>query len=63
PEENEDIVSSLLSLRANTFVIDDPRSYLPRSAARLVDDSGFLHTYPQAAKMDGFCAVRLVRKA
>ena len=63
PEENEDIVSSFLSLRANTFVIDDPRSYLPRSAARLVDDSGFLHTYPQAAKMDGFCAVRLVRKA
>jgi 16S rRNA (cytosine967-C5)-methyltransferase len=62
PEENEDVISSFLSQAGKAFIIDDPRPYLPKPAATLVDDHGFLHTYPQAAEMDGFCAVRMVRK-
>lgn len=62
PEENGDIISSFLSRGGNAFIIDDPRPYLPKSAAGLVDDYGFLNTYPQATTMDGFCAVRMVRK-
>ncbi len=62
PEENEDVISSFLSLAGRGFVVDDPRPYLPKPAAGLVDDQGFLHTYPRAVEMDGFCAVRMVRK-
>jgi 16S rRNA (cytosine967-C5)-methyltransferase len=62
PEENEDVISSFLSGSGNAFVVDDPRPYLPEAAAGLVDERGFLHTYPQAVRMDGFCAVRIVRK-
>jgi 16S rRNA (cytosine967-C5)-methyltransferase len=62
PEENEDVISSFLSLAGGGFVVNDPRPYLPKPAVGLVDDHGFFHTYPQAVGMDGFCAVRMVRK-
>ncbi len=62
PEENEDIISSFLSLEGKSFVIDDPSPYLPKAAKGLVDDHGFLHTYPKASTMDGFCAVRMMKK-
>ena len=61
-EENEDVISSFFSLAGKSFAIDDPRPYLPKPAAGLVDDHGFLHTYPKAVELDGFCAVRMVRK-
>jgi 16S rRNA (cytosine967-C5)-methyltransferase len=62
PEENEDVISSFLSRAGKAFVVDDPRPYLPKPAEGLVDDHGFLHIYPQASEMDGFCAVRMVKK-
>jgi 16S rRNA (cytosine967-C5)-methyltransferase len=62
PEENEEVLSSFLSRSGNEFAVEDPRPYLPKPAAGLVDDRGFLHTYPQSVRMDGFSAVRIVRK-
>lgn len=62
PEENEEVIDSFLSDAGNRFVIDDPRPYLPKPAAGLVDERSFLHTYPQAFQMDGFFGVRMVKK-
>ncbi len=62
PEENEDVIDFFLSLAGKSFAVDDPRPYLPKAAAGLVDIRGFFHTYPQAAEMDGFFGVRLIKK-
>jgi 16S rRNA (cytosine967-C5)-methyltransferase len=62
PEENEDVVTAFLSNAGSDFAIDDPRPHLPGPSGNLVDKKGFFHTYPQATEMDGFVAVRLVRK-
>jgi len=62
PEENEDVIDGFLSKTGGAFELDDPRRYLPERAACLVDEKGFLHTYPQAPEMDGFFGARMVRK-
>jgi len=62
PEENEDVVAAFLAAPGSDFVVDDPRPHLPAQAAKLVDEKGFLHTYPGATEMDGFFGARLVRK-
>ena len=62
PEENEDVVAAFLAAPGSEFVVDDPRPHLPAQAAKLVDEKGFLHTYPRATEMDGFFGARLVRK-
>lgn len=63
PDENEDVVNAFLSRLGDEFAIDDPRQYLPEKAANLLDEKGFLHTYPGALEMDGFVGVRIVKKA
>lgn len=61
PEENEEVIKKFLSDKTD-FVIDDPKPYVSQEAAELVDENGFLHTYPNAPEMDGFFAVRMVKK-
>lgn len=62
PEENEDVVTAFLSRTGSDFAVDDPRPHLPGPSENLVDKKGVFRTYPLAAEMDGFVAVRLVRK-
>lgn len=60
PEENENIIQSLLDKHSN-FKVNDPRQYLPAAAADLVGDDLFFRTFPNAAMMDGFFAARMTR--
>jgi len=61
PEENEEIVNLMLDAAGTGCRLDDPRPFLPASAASFVSDKGFLRTYPQEPGMDGFFGARLVR--
>jgi 16S rRNA (cytosine967-C5)-methyltransferase len=63
PEENEHVISSFLAERGDTFVLDDPRPYLPMPARRLVDGQLFFRTFPGEPRMDGFFAARMVKTA
>jgi 16S rRNA (cytosine967-C5)-methyltransferase len=63
PEENEDVVDAFLQEQGDTFVLADPRPYLPAPAHRLIDKRHFLRTWPGEPGMDGFFAARIVRKA
>ncbi len=63
PEENEEIIDEFLTGAGRAFTVDDPRLYLPERAAVLVDEKGFFHTYPLEPAMDGFCGVRLIKRA
>ena len=62
PDENEAVVNAFLASSGDEFSIDDARQYLPEKAASLVDEKGFLHTYPGALEMDGFVGVRVQRE-
>jgi 16S rRNA (cytosine967-C5)-methyltransferase len=62
PDENDDVIAWFLTGPGSSFRIDDPRPFLPPSAAALVDAKGFFRTFPQAPEMDGFFGVRMVRK-
>ncbi len=61
PEENEDVVNDFFSGNPE-FTLDDPRPFLPASAAKLVDTKGFFRTCPAEPGMDGFFGARMVRK-
>jgi 16S rRNA (cytosine967-C5)-methyltransferase len=61
PEENEDVIAGFLGKAGKEFSLDDPRSYLPPSAASLVDESRYFRTFPREPEMDGFFGVRMVR--
>jgi 16S rRNA (cytosine967-C5)-methyltransferase len=62
PEENENVITAFLAGAGSAFMIDNPRQYLPERAPRLVDEKGFLRTFPREPNMDGFFGVRLVKK-
>jgi len=61
PEENEEVVAQFLSSHSE-FEIEDPRKVLPEPARDLVDENGFLHTYPHRHGLDGFFGVRLRKR-
>jgi 16S rRNA (cytosine967-C5)-methyltransferase len=61
-EENEDVVHHFLSRNRDIFSIDVPQAFLPGQAAPLIDEIGFLRTFPNGVDMDGFFAVRIIRK-
>ncbi len=61
PEENEDIIKWFLG-RDSSFMLDDPRPYLPANAMKLVGSDLFFRTFPTDLSMDGFFAARIVRK-
>jgi 16S rRNA (cytosine967-C5)-methyltransferase len=60
PEETVDVIDAFLSSHP-AFRID--RSPAPAPLAGLLDDSGFLQTYPRLRYMDGFFAARLTHTA
>lgn len=58
PEENQDIVKAFL-LDHPEFTLDHAGQYLP---PRVVDEEGFLATFPHKHRMDGAFGARLVKK-
>ena len=62
PEENEGVVRNFLA-RHPEFEIEDARKVLPEAARSLVDEEGFLRTYPHRHGLDGFFGVRLRKRS
>jgi 16S rRNA (cytosine967-C5)-methyltransferase len=60
--ENAEVIERFLDW-APEFVVEDPRPWLPVRARPLVDDRGFLRTFPHRHGLDGFFAARLKRSA
>lgn len=58
PEENQDIVKAFL-LDHPEFTLDHAGQYLP---PRVVDEEGFLSTFPHKHRMDGAFGARLLKK-
>jgi 16S rRNA (cytosine967-C5)-methyltransferase len=54
-EENEDVVKACLE-RNKDLVLEDARDHIPEWGLDLVDDHGFLKTFPHIHHMDGFFA-------
>ncbi len=61
PEENEAVVRGFLERHADFTTESAPLGHLP-AAAGLVDDEGFLRTFPPRDGMDGFFAAALRRR-
>lgn len=61
PEEGAQTVRSFLEAHP-AFEVDDPRPHLPTGAASLVGEDGALRTDPSVSGLDGFFAIRLVRR-
>jgi 16S rRNA (cytosine967-C5)-methyltransferase len=61
PEEGEDVVRSFLSNHPE-FALDDPAPRLPEPARRFVGDDRIVRTVSGEGGLDGFQAVRLVRR-
>ncbi len=61
PEENEEVIRRFLKEHPD-FEIEDARRVLPPSAHELVDEDGFLRTYPHRQGLDGFFGARLRKK-
>ncbi len=59
-EENEDVVEGLLA-RQKDIVLRDLRDVVPAWARPLIDDRGFLKTFPHIHHMDGFFAALFTR--
>jgi len=62
PEENEAVVNAFVATSRGEFRVDDPRPYLPDTAAALVGSDGFFRTFPDAPLMDGFFGARIIKK-
>jgi 16S rRNA (cytosine967-C5)-methyltransferase len=56
--ENEEVINAFLCERSS-FVVDDPRPFLPQCATELIGSDGYLRTFPHRHGLDGFFAVRL----
>lgn len=60
PEETDRVVKKFLSENKG-FVLDNAAAYLPEQCDWIVDEEGFLRTYPHIHSTDGFFAARLKR--
>lgn len=60
-DENDAVVDAFLAAHAD-FATDDPRPVLPAAAGELVDARGALRTFPHRHGLDGFFALRMVRR-
>lgn len=60
PEENQEVVHGFLAQHPR-FTVDNAAPFLPESAHRLVDGSGFFRPSP-ADGLDGFFAARLIER-
>jgi 16S rRNA (cytosine967-C5)-methyltransferase len=61
PEENEQVIERFCRSQ-DDIAGSDCREFLPAAAAGLVDGQGYLRTLPGGQEMDGFFAVRLIKK-
>ncbi len=61
PEEGEDVVRSFLSTHPD-FALDDPAPELPEPAREFVGEDRIVRTFAASGGLDGFQAVRLVRR-
>ena len=61
PEENERVVEAFLSKFEN-FAVDICPKEMPEGAASLMDEKGYVRTFPHLHDMDGFFSVRLRKK-
>lgn len=64
PEENEGVVEAFLRAHTAFELAPGPRvrAALPQAAQHLVDDTGFLHTWPWRDGLEAFFAATLVRR-
>ena len=62
PEENEDVISDFLG-RHREYHIEKNTDLRISSISHLIDDDGYLRTFPHLHNMDGFFAVRFKRTA
>jgi len=60
PEENEEVVAKFLE--KTNFVLEKAHQFLPEPARALVDEQGFMRTYPHRHDLDGFFAARFRKK-
>lgn len=60
-EENEAVIQAFLTTHPDFQLT--PKEKLPNSLHPLVDEKGFLHTYPHRHQCDGFFAARLEKDA
>ncbi|MDM8541143.1 16S rRNA (cytosine(967)-C(5))-methyltransferase RsmB [Desulfococcaceae bacterium HSG9] len=64
PEENEAVIEKFLKRKPEFYCEkkpDGPTIELPDSVRKLVDQNGYLRTFPHHHNMDGFFAVRLMK--
>jgi len=61
PEENEKVIEKFLKSHAG-FVIESPRGALPEPCHRFIGKDNFFRTYVGEGELDGFFAVRMVKK-
>jgi 16S rRNA (cytosine967-C5)-methyltransferase len=59
-EENEEVVKDFLNSHPNFDIVSDP-NWLSEKIRLLIDQEGFLRTFPHRHNMDGFFAVCLKR--
>jgi len=60
-EENEDVVNSCLAKNRDIF-LENIRDHVPEWGLDLVDDQGFLKTFPHIHNMDGFFGALFTKK-
>ena len=60
PEENEDVVKDFLNSHPIFDIVKDPE-WLPENIRSLIDQEGFLKTFPHRHNMNGFFVVCLKR--
>jgi 16S rRNA (cytosine967-C5)-methyltransferase len=53
PEENEKVIEKFLKENPD-FLVEDAAKFLPEKARELVDEIGFMRTYPHRQGLDGF---------
>lgn len=60
-EENEEVIEAFLA-EQEAFAIENAAAFLPNGGNQLVDEKGFLRTFPHRHRTDGFFAARLQRR-
>ena len=61
PEENEEVIARFLE-EVPGFEVESAAKVLPEPARALVDEKGFMRTYPHRHGLDGFFGARLRKK-
>jgi 16S rRNA (cytosine967-C5)-methyltransferase len=62
PEENEKVIEKFLKNNP-AFRVENPRASLPDGCSRFIGKDLYFRTYPDGENMDGFFAVRMVKKS